>query len=189
MRYSTYWIEDALSKEQCDEITSVCKTYEKIKGEFTSDEGDMKVGEQSSDVRNSNIAWIKDVNILSMMDYWGKRVNRDCFGFNLSGPLYDVQFTEYDSSYKGHYDWHIDWFAGGLNTVYERKLSMILQLSDGSTDYSGGDFEIKGQEGHPSWRKKGTMLFFPSFLLHKVSPVTEGTRHSLVTWFEGPPLA
>ena len=35
-------------------------------------------------------------------------------------------------------------------------------------------------------REKGRVLIFPSFLPHKVTPVTKGVRKSLVTWMEGP---
>ena len=32
----------------------------------------------------------------------------------------------------------------------------------------------------------GTAIVFPSFMRHKVAPVTKGRRRSLVGWFLGP---
>ena len=68
---------------------------------------------------------------------------------------------------------------------YDRKISFPVQLSDPS-DYEGVDFGIHNQK-LPDWHKeKGTVLVFPSYMLHKVNPVTKGIRRSLVAWFEGP---
>ena len=47
----------------------------------------------------------------------------------------------------------------------------------------GGYFEFFGKEKVNS--KRGTVIVFPSYKLHRVKPVTEGTRYSLVTWFCG----
>ena len=70
---------------------------------------------------------------------------------------------------------------------YHRKLSLTLQLSD-PKDYTGGEFEFESEIEPlpPQHTKKGTVLVFPSFYKHQVKPVTSGTRHSLVTWVEGP---
>jgi PKHD-type hydroxylase len=34
-------------------------------------------------------------------------------------------------------------------------------------------------------REKGTVIMFPSYLLHRVTPVTKGVRKSLVLWVGG----
>ena len=65
-----------------------------------------------------------------------------------------------------------------------RKISMVLWLND---NFKGGDFELHNsfcQEGKIK-PTKGTLIFFPSYYLHKVHKVTKGTRYSLVTWFVG----
>ena len=36
-------------------------------------------------------------------------------------------------------------------------------------------------------REKGTIIIFPSFILHRVTPITKGTRESMVGWVSGPP--
>jgi PKHD-type hydroxylase len=65
-----------------------------------------------------------------------------------------------------------------------------MVLSDPS-EYEGGQFQM--QTGSPEEDKlmtveqlKGRVIGFPSFLLHRVTPVTKGTRKSLVIWVEGP---
>ena len=73
------------------------------------------------------------------------------------------------------------------NEPFDRKLSMTVQLTD-PTEYEGGDFHLDDSvEPLPSFSKdKGSVLIFPSYINHKVSPVTKGIRRSLVAWFSGP---
>lgn len=67
-----------------------------------------------------------------------------------------------------------------------RKLSLVCQLSDPS-EYEGGEFQINpGGSILVPERTKGTVIIFPSYLVHRVAPVTKGTRRSLVLWVEGP---
>lgn len=104
------------------------------------------------------------------------------YGFDISA-LREIQITKYGIG--GKYDWHHD-----VIPVYpcQRKLSMIIQLTDGS-EYRGGDFEFRDDTIAPianQLRDKGSVLIFPSMMMHRVTPVTEGVRKSLVAWVEGP---
>ena len=114
-----------------------------------------------------------------------EKFNNEFFKFNLS-EINDIQYTEYDESYKGHYDWHLD---TGNDTNTTRKLSVVIQLSDPS-EYDGGELQV--HNGESPYRicnkEKGSMIMFPSFLRHRVTPVTKGTRRSLVLWVSGPPF-
>ena len=65
-----------------------------------------------------------------------------------------------------------------------RKLSMSVILN---SDYEGGDFEIFGLENKIPRLEEGSIIVFPSFKEHRVTPVTRGIRYSLVAWFVGPP--
>lgn len=112
-------------------------------------------------------------------------INNEKFKFNLSEISSPIQYTEYDESYKGHYNWHIDMGNGEHST---RKLSVVIQLSDPS-EYEGGELQIsKGGDISTCDKTKGTIITFPSFVLHRVTPVTKGTRRSLVLWISGPPF-
>ena len=97
------------------------------------------------------------------------------------------QFTKYDGSKKQHYDWHTDSGVKPNPNGKVRKLSMTVALVDGD-QYEGGDFEIIGLKEPLPRLEKGTIIVFPSFIDHRVTPVTKGTRYSLVTWFVGPPF-
>jgi PKHD-type hydroxylase len=109
--------------------------------------------------------------------------NKSFFKFQLTEIIEDIQYSEYDESYKGHYDWHLD------NCNNLRKLSIVIQLSDPS-EYEGGELQV--QNGESPYRictkEKGALIVFPSFLNHRVTPVTKGRRRSLVIWISGPPF-
>jgi PKHD-type hydroxylase len=71
-----------------------------------------------------------------------------------------------------------------------RKISVVIQLSD-PTEYEGGELQVmNGEEPYRVCNKeKGSLIMFPSFLLHRVTPVTKGCRRSLVLWISGPPFS
>ena len=82
------------------------------------------------------------------------------------------------------YEWHYDVNWEGT-TLYDRKLSLVIQLSD-EEDYEGGNFEFKDLEQPVGFRSQGSILVFPSYITHRVTEVTKGQRNSLVCWMEGP---
>lgn len=107
--------------------------------------------------------------------------NAEFYQFKLSGLPEKIQYTVYTENDKGHYDWHIDMGPMEVN----RKLSVVVQLSDPS-EYEGGDLEINNGKIVQVEKEKGTMILFPSYMLHRVTPVTKGTRRTLVAWINGP---
>jgi PKHD-type hydroxylase len=149
-----------------------------------------------SDERKSRICLIhKDdpefSGLLTTIMNAALEVNDEWFGFHLS-RLTCLQFTEYDATYGGEFKPHQDVFWMNNDPKYHRKLSIVIQLSDPST-YSGGNFEFSRLSGpYPTEHMKkeikqqGTVLFFPSFIEHGVTPVTEGKRYSLCCWIDGP---
>ena len=146
---------------------------------------------QNTDYRQSDVRWINKTNessrfISDVLWYYAQLANRNAFGFDIDF-INDIQYTTYRSDNNGKYDWHSDIFWGNP-TEYDRKISMVIQLTDPS-EYDGGVFEIDAQYQSPNpeeLKRKGTVLAFPSFLLHRVTPVTRGIRQSLVSWIEGP---
>jgi PKHD-type hydroxylase len=148
-----------------------------------------------ANLRRSKVRWISRSNFdWSRLFFDVENICRRAnvaFGFNLN-MFYEIQFTEYNSEANGFYGWHEDllWVPPeGKNS--QRKLSFVMQLTDPS-EYEGGslEFQIPGQElPNPSiLKKQGTAVVFPSFIKHRVTPVTKGVRYSLVTWYEGPPF-
>ena len=106
------------------------------------------------------------------------------YGFDLTGFATGCQISRYSAEDRGHYDWHIDL---GIGRFSRRKLSVSVQLSPADA-YDGGDleFHLTGLD-RVSMRQQGTLVAFPSFLQHRVTPVTRGERYSLVAWIDGPP--
>ena len=109
--------------------------------------------------------------------------NDTFYRFQLSEIVEQIQYTVYTSEDEGHYDWHIDMGPNKAN----RKLSLVCQLSDPS-EYEGGELQINTGNVMVVEKEQGTVILFPSFLLHRVTPVTKGVRRSLVLWIEGPPF-
>ena len=174
-----YWFESAFSPDQCQEIINIGKTYPQEGVHTFSGAG----GEPSS-IRSSTIRWIdyQDPRVewlVSQLGDMAKEANRQLYKLDLYGFTEKLQFTEYEGQ-GAHYDWHPDI---GPNMT-KRKLSIVVQLSD-EKDYEGGELLIN--TGHlmtPS-KKQGTVVLFPSFLMHKVEPLRSGNRYSLVSWISG----
>jgi len=110
-------------------------------------------------------------------------LNAQVYNFDLIGFGEALQLANYDSSDEGMYDWHIDMGPG-----ISRKLSVVVQLTD-PDDYEGGELQIMtGRDIHTIKKERGLITIFPSYTLHKVTPVTKGSRQSLVAWISGPPF-
>ena len=135
-------------------------------------------------IRSSQVAWLTDLHwIRDYLYQFVKQGNREAFGVSVEN-LADIQYTEYHASEGDHYDWHTDVFWD-QQRPWDRKLSITVQLSD-SSEYDGGEFEFNECETPTDSKEKGTVLMFPSYLQHRVTPITAGVRKSLVAWFEGP---
>lgn len=139
----------------------------------------------ASGIRKSVIKWITpDEKSMWVYDKLGnaiKQANDALWGFDLGSIIDSIQYTEYPHG-NGHYDWHVDI---GPHPINHRKVSLVMQLSD-PEEYEGGDLEIwPGGTPITIPKQKGTLVIFPSYLLHRVTPVTKGVRRSLVLWAGG----
>lgn len=137
-------------------------------------------------VRSSKVSWLSDQKwIMDLLFDYVDAANKAAFQVNIHKKA-EIQFTEYHGTEGGHYAWHHDIFWNRSDGL-DRKLSVTVQLSDPS-DYEGGEFSFSETETPDviSSKIKGTVLVFPSYLVHAVSPVSSGLRRSLVAWFEGP---
>jgi PKHD-type hydroxylase len=116
-----------------------------------------------------------------------RNLNGQHFRFDLWGFGEHLQYTEYYGDDEGHYTWHID--SGITSTNHgPRKLSVVLQLSD-PCEYEGGNLQVKlGADPQTISKDLGLVAVFPSFVLHRVTPVTSGLRRTLVAWLTGPAL-
>jgi len=113
-------------------------------------------------------------------------LNDRCFHFDLWGIAEPIQYKLYDGegSEVTFMDWHVDSDVPDFRWP-PRKLTFSIQLSQ--PDYEGGELEVWGTGGWQTFEKKrGLMAMFPAYTLHRVTPVTKGTRKVLIGWVSGP---
>ncbi len=110
-----------------------------------------------------------------------RSINQQAYGFDLEA-LEPLQYTVYLAGEGSHYGWHVD----HGRTPRRRKLSLVLQLSH-PEDYEGCELQIYAStQVDTAPRTRGTLIAFPSYTLHRVTPITAGMRRSLVMWCSGP---
>jgi len=154
--------------------------------------------------RNSDVVWLDDRWIYNEIHPYVHQANKKA-GWNFNWDRSEsCQFTKY--KLNQYYDWHSDGWgevSDRAKTPFHgkiRKLSMTCQLTDGS-EYSGGELEFDFRQYSPQMRDeaqhlrkapeilpKGSIIVFPSFVWHRVKPVTKGVRYSLVVWHWGYPF-
>jgi PKHD-type hydroxylase len=139
-------------------------------------------------IRITRTAWLESIDenkwIYERVQRIAMTINAMAYRFDLTGFSERIQYSVYHGSEGGHYDWHVD----QAPLVTRRKLSLTVQLTDPS-QYQGGDLQFMAcgmTENAP--RERGMVIAFPSYGLHRVVPVTGGTRRSLVIWITGPPF-
>lgn len=177
MRYMTWqWPAGTLPATVCDDWISRFSTR--------VDTGLISNNVSDSNVRRSKVFFVEDDDVQNTMLGFIREANRQAFGADISSI--ECQFARYDSEDQGFYDWHLDIGFGDSNLALERKISAVILLSDVS-EFSGGEFSFATEHGKPVGLGKGSVVTFPSFLAHRVAPVTKGTRYSMVAWAEGSP--
>ena len=181
--YNFYHFPNTFTDEEVEFIKQWGEAFEPLPGEIGNSE-ELSV---DNSIRVSTISWIPYTAgtewIYNRLGECAIIANKEMdWNFHLSGFGDEMQFTKYFGTDKGHYSWHGDIGPG----VPHRKLSIVVQLSDES-DYEGGLFQIsRGSHTFDGPKEKGSVIIFPSFVLHRVLPVTGGERNSLVSWVSGP---
>ena len=193
----TYWLwEKALTDEWCDKVIKYI------------DNQDLKVGsiggtdeKPDEKIRKSFVTFSSDENLMSVARNHILSANKHAnWNFDINA-FENVQLSKYGES--NHYTWHRDNFLepdesteGGYDLFRKvRKLSLVINLSD-ENSYEGGDFLLDyrdNSDGTPcihkleNFRKRCSIVVFPSFIYHTVQPVTKGIRYSMVNWSRGWP--
>ena len=155
------------------------------KAEGAERNGAVGNSQQDSTVRRSRVGWLDLVTennwVFEKLSHVVSSINSVNYQFDLTGFGEPLQLTNYKSEETGMYGWHQD-FGGKIS----RKLSVVLQLSDPS-EYEGGNLQIyNGVVPSTVSKQRGLLAIFPSYTLHQVTPVTQGSRQSLVAWVSGP---
>lgn len=162
-------------------ITNFWDDDKTIKATLSGDE------KYNDELRQSSVMFIDNTPendwIYSKLASLAMSANNERFWFDLLGFHQELQLTRYSEG--DFFDWHLDFGAGEISA---RKLSVTVQLSD-PDDYDGGDLQFMINNKIVSApREKGTIVIFPSFIIHRVTPITRGTRQSIVGWVSGPPF-
>jgi len=174
-----YWYKEGLDLIDVQKVEDLADTHPYTKGTIIGND------EIVESVRKSKIKWLYPNDdsqwlydkIINMV----VEANQAMWNFNLYSVIDSIQYTVYSEG-GGHYDWHMDIGPGSIS---HRKVSVVIQLSDPS-EYEGGDLELWYGGGVIQIPKnKGLTVIFPSFSMHRVTPITKGTRKSLVLWLGG----
>ena len=206
-----YWyFKSVLSPKFCDELIAYGKKNQEqiaLTGNIES-KRNLKLNpltkKETKDLkkkRNSNIVWMNDRWIYDQIQPYVNQANKSA-GWNFEWNWSEsCQFTKY--SKEQYYDWHCDSFDTPYNNPENlnfhgkiRKLSVTCSLSD-PKDYKGGELEFNFNNPEATKKQnikkcleilpRGSLVVFPSFVCHRVKPVTKGVRYSLVIWNLGYP--
>lgn len=173
----TFAVEGAFSAAQCEAIAALGDAAPADSAPVWRDlsyavDAEARNARSTLRVRDAETGWL-----FERLDALFARAAAE-FGLAV-GPLSEpVQVLRYDEG--GHFRrWHTD---GGLDRIDQRLISVSVELSD-AADYEGGTLEIVPDlVGRPRTLPRGGAIFFPSRALHRVTPVTRGTRRALVAW-------
>lgn len=161
-----FTIKNFLSEEECKFILNKCLT-----------ELDLVVADvfgQTKNLRKSKVAGIVNLDFLNQKLKDTLKINLPINGHTVTN-LSKFQFTQYEIG--GYYDWHVD---SSTEIFPERFYSAVIQLND---SYDGGDFEIiENNNTIELERGIGNLFLFPSNKLHRIKPIINGVRYSLVNW-------
>ena len=189
-RWKSFIVETTtpiFTPKQCQMIINAGRNEPRQDASVGAGNKGIKGGLVDTKTRTSHISWIPFKKMPEMykdIEKIMKATNGNHFGFDGMTLTEYAQYTEYPEG--GFYDWHVD---NDVNCSHEppvRKISMTCLLSPES-EFEGGDLELIS-EGKTIKIKQGHAIFFASFIRHRVKPVTQGTRKSLVMWFGGPPF-
>lgn len=176
------WWEGAFTEQELNWLQGKAKDAEidaKIGG------GSGRNGVVDPNIRRSQISWLNNTAdtkwVFDKLADVASKINAQYFRFDLTGFGEPLQLTNYDQSENGMYGWHQD-FGKGIS----RKLSMAVQLTDPS-EYEGGNLQVMtGSQPQSIRKQRGLIAVFPAYIVHQVTPVTQGSRQSLVAWVSGP---
>ncbi|ETW13570.1 2OG-Fe(II) oxygenase [Roseivivax marinus] len=178
---ATHTIPDAFSPAECDRILALADAAP------LRDAGLVR-GQHDHGQRRAELSWLDEAEgsewVMDRLVDVVRRANRSVFDFELTDFAESPQVARYGAERAGHFDWHADIGEGAV--AARRKLTMVVQLSE-PADYAGGGLEIMPSAAIiTAPTQRGAATLFPSFMLHRVTPVTEGVRRSLTVWVHGP---
>jgi PKHD-type hydroxylase len=177
----THEIAAGFTPQECDRIVDAGQTVDATEA--------LLVGQtRDHNLRRADLVWLDEVAgmgwVMDRMIDLVRKSNAVRFDFDLREFAESPQVAHYNASREGHFAWHADIGDGPL--ARKRKLTIVVQLS-ASGEYDGGNLEVRpSAQIETADRAQGSVMIFPSFHLHQVTPVTRGARNSLTVWAHGP---
>ena len=176
-----YWFQNGFTSEELARI-------EKMTSDLSfqvAGVGELDKSKIQNEYRKSSIKWCPQNEewewVYNKLGTMISEAN-NMWKFDLTHMREQIQYTEYYEG-GGQYDWHMDC---GIGIQAQRKVSVTVQLSH-PDEYEGGDLEFNIGNYMTAPRAQGAAVIFPSFYLHRVTPITKGIRKSFVLWVGGEP--
>lgn len=178
---AVHTIAAAFSNAECDRILAQAATV-------TPEEAKLVGQNKDHNIRRADLVWLDNVAdtgwVMDLIIDQVRVANRENFDFDIREFSESVQVAHYDGAREGHFDWHSD--IGDGRIASKRKLTLVAQLSEPEA-YVGGALQVMpSSHTITAERTRGTVTIFPSFMLHRVTPVTQGSRVSMTVWAHGP---
>ena len=167
---------NAFTPRELDAIEAYGDSLEPVKAEIAGRK------DNTDHLRITRVAWMDRVPqiewLYAKLERAVLEMNSRLYKYDLYGLVENFQYTVYHGSEGGHYGWHCD--TG--KTGDPRKISLTLQLSEPSA-YEGGDLLLEAGAGPTcAHRARGTLVAFPSYVLHRV---TRSRPASASHWWPG----
>jgi PKHD-type hydroxylase len=171
----------AFSDEELDRLERYCDRLPLASGQFNN----AARGQSNTAIRVTETAAIQQApDIMWFFERLASIVrtfNNRSYHFDLRGLYEAPQFLVYRGTESGHYNWHMD-----IGPEPPRKLSVTIQLTDPAA-YEGCELQFNiGTEIISAPKSRGHVIAFPSYMIHRVTPITSGVRKAIVTWITGP---
>lgn len=178
---AVHTIPQAFSAADCDRILLQAATV-------TPEDAKLVGQNKDHNIRRADLVWLDDVPdtgwVMDAIIDLVREANRVIYQFDLAEFMESLQVAHYDGARKGHFDWHSDIGEGRI--AAKRKLTLVTQLSEPDA-YTGGLLEVMPSSHTVTADKaRGSVTIFPSYMLHRVTPVTTGSRMSMTVWAHGP---
>ena len=179
-----FW-DDFFTEDELKKIELYCSSLE-------VEESVIEQGVKDKSIRDSDIKMVfvngENEWMFSKLLNIASHMNAQFYNYDLNG-FDHFQYTEYNGE-GTQYRYHTDCVFGdnvSVDLLIPRKLSFSLILSD-SSEYEGGEFEFMLSSGDPliAEQKRGRIITFPSYMLHRIAPLKSGKRRSIVFWAVGP---
>jgi len=172
----------AFTDEELDRLEHYCDGLPLTKGAFNNQ---LPGGQSDNAIRSAQTAAIQGMpDILWFFERLASVVrtfNDRSYHFDLRGLFEAPQFLVYRDSEGGHYDWHLD-----RGREAPRKFSLTVQLTDPAR-YEGCELQFNvGNQILSTPKGRGVVVAFPSYMVHRVTPITSGVRKAIVVWVTGP---